>query len=224
MKRRPWIPTGMLLWMLLAIMASPLAHAHKVMVFGYFEGEQVHLEGYFADGKKAKNSLVEVFDKGGQKLLEGKTDEQGVFTFPAPDVPEIKVVLTASMGHRAECSVELKKQSPAREAVPTQSEKPVKKAGKEAVADRKSVKDQPAEAPLVGQKNDTLPGAIAVNEDRIRAIISEELDRKLAPLHREVAMIEDKKTSLTDIIGGIGYIAGIMGVIMYFKMRKRSGA
>lgn len=224
MKRIRRVPAGMLLWMLLVIMASPPAYAHKVMVFGYVEGEQVHLEGYFADGKKTENSLIEVFDQDGRKLLEGKTDEQGVFTFPAPGVPEIKVVLTASMGHRAECSVELEKKSPSRKAAPAEPDVTAKKAVKETVADVKSVKAQPAKAPAAGRKNESAsPAAAAVDEDRIRTIISEELDRKLAPLHREVAMLEEKKTSFTDIIGGIGYIAGVMGIIMYFKMRKGSG-
>ena len=61
-----------------------------------------------------------------------------------------------------------------------------------------------------------------MEEDRIRAIIAEELDRKLAPLLREVTILGQDRTSLTDVIGGIGYIAGIMGIIMYFKARRRS--
>jgi nickel transport protein len=223
MKRILPIPAYILLWMLPALMVSLPAYAHKVMVFGYLEGGRVYLEGYFADGKKAENSVVEVFEKGGRKLLEGKTDEQGVFTFPAPDVPEINVVLTASMGHRAGCVVELEKRSPSGKAAPATPDKP-----EEAVATgsaKKSVQKQPAEIPEPGPKSDTvIPGMTAVGEDRIRAIISEELDKKLAPLHREVTLLGQEKTSLPDIIGGIGYIAGIMGIIMYFKVRKGSGA
>jgi len=41
-------------------------------------------------------------------------------------------------------------------------------------------------------------------------------------LAREVALLhQEKGPSLTDIIGGIGYIIGIMGLLMYFKARRR---
>ncbi|MBN1534056.1 MAG: hypothetical protein JXA20_15405 [Spirochaetes bacterium] len=183
---------GMFLLLLATAVPSTPAQAHKVMVFAYQEGGTVYTDGYFADGKKAQDSLVEVFEADGAKLLEGKTDGNGLFSFPVPDVPEIRIVLTASMGHRAECT--LKKESDA--------------AATDAVK-----KDTPAAVPQ---------DAAAVGEDRIRAIVSEELDRKIGPLAREVALLhQEKGPSLTDIIGGIGYIIGIMGLLMYFKARRR---
>src|SRR3990172_285887 len=50
------------------------SYAHKVQMFAHVEGSKVFVEGYFADGKKAKNSEVTVFDnKSGERLLGGKT-------------------------------------------------------------------------------------------------------------------------------------------------------
>ncbi len=219
-RKRLWPCMAALVCMLAATMANTPAYAHKVMVFGYLEGGRVHLEGYFADGKKAENSLVEVFAKDGKKLLEGKTDEMGVFSFPMPDVPEVRVVLTGSMGHRAECIVEGGKETPAREASPERHKAPVHAAAKAAA---KPEQGRSVAIPAAATLNDpAAPGTAAIEEDRIRAIIAEELDRKLAPLLREVTILGQDKTSLTDIIGGIGYIAGIMGIIMYFKARRRS--
>src|SRR3569833_1742452 len=37
------------------------AYAHKVNVFAYLEGDRVYVQGYFLDGKKAKNSKVTVY-------------------------------------------------------------------------------------------------------------------------------------------------------------------
>jgi len=182
---------GVMLFLLIAAVLSVPAQAHKVMVFAYQEGGAVYAEGYFADGKKAQDSLVEVFGQDGAKLLEEKTDANGFVSFPLPDVPEIKIVLTASMGHRAECTL--------------------KKDGG-GVADI-AKKDTPGAAPQA---------AAGIGENRIRDIVSEELDRKIAPLAREVALLhQEKGPSLTDIIGGIGYIIGIMGLLMYFKARRR---
>jgi len=77
--------------------------AHKVNIYAYAENGMVYLEGYFVDGTKCKNSIVEVFDeKDGMKLLEGKTDKDGRFSFKIPKVVSLKLVLHASIGHRAE--------------------------------------------------------------------------------------------------------------------------
>jgi len=199
----PALVAGALFCILAVSLAAAPAHAHKVMVLGYLEGGQVRLEGYFADGKKAEDSLVEVFDAEGRKLLEGKTDGEGKFSFRMPDIPEVKIVLSASMGHRAECTVR-------GEASP-----PRGTAGK-----------VPAAA-TTGKPAGMAPSAAdspAVGEDRIRAIVSEERDRKIAPLTREIALLGRDRPSFRDVAGGIGYIAGIAGLLMYFKSRRKSGA
>lgn len=205
-------PMGALVCMMVAIMLNTPVYAHKIMVFGYLEEGRVHLEGYFADGKKAENSLVEVFAEDGRKLLEGKTDEQGVFSFPMPDVPEVRVVLTGSMGHRAECVVEGDKRVPARQVALAQTkvEKP---------AEEKPVPVQ-SSPPCDGG---AAAGTAVLDEERMRTIVADEIDRKIAPLTREVMILAQHRTSLTDVIGGIGYIAGFMGLIMYFKARRGSG-
>ncbi|GAI86495.1 unnamed protein product, partial [marine sediment metagenome] len=79
------------------------AFAHKVNVFAYVEGDKVYSESYFNDGKKCVDSKIEVFDNQGNKLLEGLTDKEGEFSFEVPSEDgDLKIVLTASMGHRAE--------------------------------------------------------------------------------------------------------------------------
>ncbi|HOO47392.1 MAG TPA: hypothetical protein PLM29_14235, partial [Deltaproteobacteria bacterium] len=67
MKKRPGsvFCTGVVLIMLISGVLSTPAYGHKVMVFAYEEGGMVSLEGYFADGKKAQDSLVEVFGHDG---------------------------------------------------------------------------------------------------------------------------------------------------------------
>lgn len=192
----------MFLCLLVTVVLNTPAYGHKIMVFAYPEEDLVYTEGYFADGKKAQDSLVEVFGEDGSKLLEGKTDENGFFSFPMPDVPEIRIVLTGSMGHRAECI--LKGDS---DAVKLGD---MKNSGSGVIQE------------AVQQGNTDAAGGAVPGEERIRAIVSEELDRKLAPLMREVALLSQDGPCLTDVIGGIGYIAGIMGLLMYFKARRKS--
>jgi len=77
------------------------ALAHKVNVFAYVENGPVYTESYFPDGKKVEEGAIEVFDKAGKKIAEGKTDREGRFSFPLPSVKDdLNIVLNASMGHK----------------------------------------------------------------------------------------------------------------------------
>ena len=76
--------------------------AHKVQMFAYTEGENVFVEGYFADGKKAMKSEVIVYDPSGTELLRGRTDDTGKFNFKAPKKTDLKIIVDAGMGHKTE--------------------------------------------------------------------------------------------------------------------------
>ena len=45
------------------------------------------------------------------------------------------------------------------------------------------------------------------------------LDKKLAPISRTLAEMQEQKIRLTDVLGGLGYIFGLVGVAAYFKRR-----
>ena len=87
--------------LLFIVLFGPAAWAHKVNVFAYVEEDTVYTESYFPDGKKVNGGTIEAFDSEGNKLLEGKTDIDGQFNFPAPRPGNLKIVLNASLGHRA---------------------------------------------------------------------------------------------------------------------------
>jgi nickel transport protein len=73
-----------LLTVLYLTMTAPWALAHKVLLSAYVEGDSVFVEGGFSDGTPCKNAGIEVFDPSGKKLLEGKTNEDGEFSFKPP--------------------------------------------------------------------------------------------------------------------------------------------
>lgn len=183
------------------------ANAHKVLLYAYVEGSKIYAEGYFGDGKKVINSLVEVLDKNGNKLLEGKTDAEGQFIFDAPKKDDLTLVLTASMGHRATFKIAADK---------------ITLPGAPAGTDTGTVKEEKASIPESPPINTVQVGTMVTAVD-VRAIVNESLDRKLKPIVD--AILESKRMgpSVTEILGGIGYIFGIFGVIVYFKSR-RSGS
>jgi len=177
------------------IMMDVSVFAHKVNVFAYVEGKKIYIESYFNDGKKCIDSKIEVFDNQGNKLLEGLTDKEGKFSLEVPSEDgDLKVVLTASMGHRAEYSISADE---LRGAVGL-------------------IKEEPEEPVSIVSSETSL-----VDLKEIQSIIEDTLDEKLKPIMREIKKSREDKISPTEIIGGIGYIIGIFGIIAYFLSRKR---
>ena len=186
---------------LIIIMINISAFAHKVNIFAYVEEGKIYTESYFSDGKKCVESKIEVFDNQGNKLLEGLTDKEGMFSFeiPAEDVigGDLKLVLTASMGHRAEYIIRA-----------------------DELGDIKGLIEEKIEEPV----SVISPETSSVELKEIQSIIEDTLDEKLKPIMREIREIkksQEDRISPTEIIGGIGYIIGIFGIIAYFLSRKR---
>ncbi len=82
--------------------SCPGADAHRVYVFAWVEGETVFTESYFSSRSPVVHGKIQVFDLSGQKLLEGTTDSKGMFSFNYKKAMDLKIVLDAGMGHRAE--------------------------------------------------------------------------------------------------------------------------
>jgi nickel transport protein len=182
---------------------TPWAFAHKVNVFAWVEGDTVHVEGYFAGKKKAQDSLVEVFDSSGEKLLEGRTSEQGEFSFKIPKKTDLEIVLTAGMGHKNDFVIPV---SDLGEVSP----EPTVESGAR-------TKPEPYEKKLVAAA-----ATSGVDLTQMESIIDKALDRKLTPLIKLIRESRKEGPTLSEVIGGIGYIFGLMGVAMYFMSRKKS--
>jgi nickel transport protein len=86
--------------MLLMGLSTTPAWAHKVNLFAYVEGGTVYTESYFADGKKVEGCTIEVLNSGGTRIVEGKTDAQGHFSFPLGKKETLTIVINAGMGHK----------------------------------------------------------------------------------------------------------------------------
>lgn len=56
----------------------------------------------------------------------------------------------------------------------------------------------------------------SIDEQNLRLIIREEL----APLAKKLAQLERKGPGINEIIGGIGYILGLMGIVLYFRSKR----
>jgi nickel transport protein len=75
---------------------------------------------------------------------------------------------------------------------------------------------------VAGKHSHSVGESVSVSADihQLETIIDEALDRKLDPLIKLIRDTRKEGPSVTEIIGGIGYIFGLFGLVMYFKNRK----
>jgi nickel transport protein len=162
------------------------------MIFAWVEGDTVFTESKFSGGKKVMNAPVVIFDKDGKKLLEGTTNNKGEFSFKLPKVTDLRIVLNAAMGHKAEWTV---------------PESEIREAGN--IVEKKSA----------AETSEPIP--VGLSKEEIQKIVEDSLDKKLRPIVRMMTESKNTRPSLTEIFGGIGYIFGLMGIALYFKNRGK---
>ncbi len=200
---------------LLLIFSSAPALAHKVMIFAWVEGDTVYTQSKFGRGRKAKDCTVVVYDKQGSQLLEGKTNEKGEFSFKIPKPDDLRVVLKASMGHMAEWKIPAEEISgQADVSGGSTAEAMVEAAGQQAMDSSTDVNTGREQA---------APAAVGLSRKDIQALIDESLEKRLVPVVSMIADSMDRSPGLTEVIGGIGYIFGLVGVALYFANRRKKG-
>jgi nickel transport protein len=175
---------------ILILCFSMPAAAHKVSVFAWVEGETVHTESKFSGGKKVKDGKIEVFDHLNQKVLEGVTDGQGYFAFPVPKSAKTLKVVLTAGMGHSNHWLVT-----------------AQELGYENTDQSAQAAEQPKPS---NEKNIT-------DYDAIEKIVERAVEKKLAPIRAQLA---EQAWGLRDIVSGIGYILGLMGLASYMHHRK----
>jgi nickel transport protein len=181
------------------------AFAHRVTIFAWVEGGMVHTESKFSGGKPVKGGNILVYDaQSGDKLLEGATDDKGEFSFKAPRKASLRIELIAGMGHKGEWLVS-EDEFDAKEGPGTSPDD-----SGTAVASRSPEADQPAQrSPL--------------NMRELEDAVERALDRKIAPMMKLLAQSRQQQgPNVRDVVGGIGYIFGLVGLGAYLHFRRKA--
>ncbi len=195
---------GLMLLVCLFLVGEGSANAHKVMIFAWVDGDTVHTESKFSGGKRVKGGDVIVYDLEGSQLLKGKTNTKGEFSFKVTKKTGMKIVLMAGTGHRGEWTI------------PPDEIRVVVTGEAVTAASKETGEEKPEER----ARKATMPG---VSQDEIQMAVEKALDRKLKPVLKMLAESKEHGPSVTEILGGIGYILGLMGVAAYFHYRRKSG-
>ena len=242
---------SILLWAGILLSLSGLfpgdVSAHRVNLFAWVEGNTVFVECKWPDGKRVTEGTIRVLDAAGAELLTGKTDEQGNFSFKIPKQEDLKIVLEAGMGHRAEWTVrkeDLAAAAKTESKAPTTSPgQPPKSEPPPSTPKEAAPSAQPQVKPTVAGKTVTkapaplsqqapkpepvsaVPGGAASGSQPLAADIEQTLeralDKKLSPMLRMLAESRDQGPKLSDVLGGIGYIIGLVGLAAYFKGKSK---
>ena len=173
-------------------------------MFAYVDGNSVVTDSGYSRSKRVHDGAIEVYDAAsGTMLLSGVTDENGRFDFEIPaearaDKMNLRLLLKAGTGHQAEWTVKYDEyravKGPFAPAAPDH--------GHMAVA-----------ASDAGKQAEGTP----VDISEVEAIVR----RELAPVKRMLADMSQKGPGVTEIVGVIGYILGLLGIVAYMKSRKK---
>jgi nickel transport protein len=203
-----WI---IVVFLLGAFLATGNAWAHRVNVFAWAEGDTVHVESKFSGGKKIAGAKIIVTDAGGVEVLTGQTDDQGQFSFKRTQPAELKIILEAGMGHRAQWTLPVDD---------GHADHPADKSRPEIASPRGRLKNPDDQ---IYHRNSETPTAVYAGPSRaeIEAIVEKALDKKMKPVLEMLAESRHTEPGIGDILGGIGYIIGLVGTAAYFHSRKK---
>lgn len=200
----------------LVLAGAPFASAHRVNIFAFVDGDAVQVECGFNRSQKVKQGTVEVFDAAtGAKLLQGATDGNGVFRFPVTAElreagHDLTIRIIAGEGHQNDWTVS------ADELAASGTPKAV------AVAAAETAPATPAAGQAAPSASSASPVAAVsggATPAEIERIVDAALDAKLSPIKRMLAEQTEAGPNLRDIIGGIGWIFGLIGIAAYLRRR-----
>jgi nickel transport protein len=204
---------------LMILLATATAWCHGISVFAWVEGELVHVESKFSGGKRPVNATVRVFDPEGKELLSGTTDDKGAWSFDLPQHTALKIVLEAGMGHRGEWTLSAEEvgapSSAASENVTPQSLPSPQSADTLPTESTTVVPTPVVPTPVV--PTPVVPTAEGLDA-RLRTVLAAELATVTARLAHLEARLDGP--SLQDILGGLGYILGLVGIGAYVQARR----
>ncbi len=189
--------SGRTLLLILLLLSLP-AQAHRLKVFAYAEGNSIQGRVYFVGGVAAPGARLSILDDQNRLIDSISPDTNGEFHYRITE--PMTHILSADVGdgHMARWTVNADEFSTS----------PIALLG-EAHA------DTPAQPQSDGPHEQQ-----GLNESRLADVVEQAVTRQLIPLRKQLVAYEER-ARLQDIIGGIGYIVGIAGIALWWRSRKR---
>jgi nickel transport protein len=192
----------------LLLLAASSSFAHRVNIYAWLEGDSVQVRCAFSRSSPVKNGRITVYAAtDGGELLSGVTDDEGVFRFSVPERAKesgLRIRINAGEGHENEWRMEAREFA-AREVTAAEAAPPPR---------------QDDEGPAMETPMSPAVQKAASPQD-VRRIVSELMEANFAPLRRDLAALANPEPGLKEIVGGLGWLVGLAGLILYFRNRKK---
>jgi len=181
----------------LPALAPTAAAAHEINVFASVEGHTIRGKATYHEGEPVRNAVVKAISPAGEEIGQTKTDDEGRFALDARLRCDHRLLVDTGDGHGGAYTLRA-------EALP------------------KDLPEGDAAQAHDHAKPREHPAAVAAEESAHEHL--EEIHDEIVQLREQLDAYEHR-ARLTDILGGIGYIAGITGVAYYYlgARRKRAG-
>lgn len=232
------------------------SQAHRLNIYAWLEGNQIVVESNFARDHPARNAQIRVVDSDtGKVLTEGRTSNNGIFTFPVPKVVQdghgLTVEVNAGQGHfndwkmsaselyaaasltagfdqeRIDNSQENAARNVARQVSPAPGADNAPAAAQQGsyqIPRAQSLSEQ-AQAPSAASNSPTpsaqnIPMPNGVDHQQMRGIIEEAMANQMRSVHQAIAKQSGGGPTLVNVIGGLGWIVGLVGIYLYSRVRR----
>lgn len=196
------------------------ANAHRLNVFAWLENDKILVECNFGEKHPAVNAKVNVTDEATQKeLLHGTTNDNGRFAFQVPEVIRqghgLIITVNAGEGHLGKWTMDASELYAAAALTAGFDAATIEDQQREHIRLRSATTQNiPTQA-----TNLATPGS-QISQAQMRSLLHSALEQHLGPIHRQLAAQAAKGPTLAEIIGGLGWIIGLVGIALYFKSRR----
>lgn len=241
--QRLFITALLALFMALSSGQANSAQAHRLHVFAWLENDKIIVECNFGNNRPAIDAPVAIVDKDTNRLLlQGATDRTGHFDFAVPSVVRdghtLGIVVNTGDGHRSEWIMPASELYAAssltagfdQEAINLQKDGQGAASTQQPAAPEKPASALPrATAPLPANQmppqysRDVQPVKIP-GPEHLRVIIRDEMEQQLAPVRKALAAKSAEGPTITEVIGGLGWIVGLVGIVLFFLSRRKNQA
>ncbi|MHA2936957.1 hypothetical protein ACXJY6_01555 [Vibrio sp. RC27] len=185
-------------WFVMLLMIGCVnASAHNVVGGVYADGFTIEGEVGFSNGSMASaGSVVKVSTQSGVALGEVLTDDEGFFTFQATQ--SITHVFEVNLGAGHQLTMQL----PAEE-----------------LPDSTALTIPMSESEQAQLGIDSATVSLATNSSINHLQLQKAIAKQIKPLRKEIQSLKEK-SGLRDILGGIGYIFGLLGALALWREHK----
>lgn len=211
-------------------------------MFAFVDGPNIVVDAFYSKSNKVNHGKITVQNAAsGEVYFTATTDENGALSLPVPPKAiaakaDLRILLVAGEGHQNEVLVTatefagLKAPAQAQTKPAAQPEtKPVAKTETKAAAPKTAsapaVSSPAAHVAPAAQAAQPAPASqlSQLDEAALTRIVEQAVDSRMAPVKRLLLESARSGPSLTEIIGGIGYIVGLFGVAAFVAARRKNG-